>query len=492
MSEHESPLGATQAPSARRRQVQALRGAAACAVGAIAVALPASGLSAPAQQRSRLPITPAGTLTQLPGPSGCLVDRATPHRGCQPVRALRGPGPLLGSNAVAVSPDGNSLYVASARSDAIAVFRLNRGTGQLTQPPGPAGCVAASRAAGCGLAVGLVSPNSVAVSPDGNNVYATSANSSSVTIFRRNLTTGALTQLSGTAGCIAKTATPDCASATALNGPDVVGVSPDGKNVYVGAFFGNAILAFDRDGSTGALTQLPGNSGCIAASSTGCASGLALNAPEGLALSADGTNVYVAAALSNALDVLTRNPATGALTQATGGTGCLTATPLVGCGTARALRGADAVAVSADDRNVYVTAGVSQSIAMFNRALGSGELTQPVGAAGCVMNRVAAGCAPGRKLIDPEGLVVSPDGANLYATAFVSGALDAFDRQPSTGALMQKPGQLGCVVSIAKRACTPARGGLRGASSVVVSPDGKYLYAVASGSDSVTVFRIAR
>jgi DNA-binding beta-propeller fold protein YncE len=35
----------------------------------------------------------------------------------------------------------------------------------------------------CGLALGLVGPNSVAVSPDGNNIYATSVKSSSVTIF---------------------------------------------------------------------------------------------------------------------------------------------------------------------------------------------------------------------------------------------------------------------------------------------------------------------
>ena len=43
----------------------------------------------------------------------------------------------MGSDAVAISPDGTSLYVASARSDAIAVFHRNQATGQLTQAPGP-------------------------------------------------------------------------------------------------------------------------------------------------------------------------------------------------------------------------------------------------------------------------------------------------------------------------------------------------------------------
>ena len=92
--------------------------------------------------------------------------------------------------------------------------------------------------------------------------------------------------------------------------------------------------------------------------------------------------------------MLTRNPATGALTQATDGTGCLTSTPLIGCGTARALRGSDAVAISTDDRTVYITSGISRSIAMFNRAPGSSGLTQPAGASGCVMSVLAVCCAP--------------------------------------------------------------------------------------------------
>jgi DNA-binding beta-propeller fold protein YncE len=371
------------------------------------------------------------------------------------------------------------------------VFRRNRATGRLAQPRGTDGCVADGGADRCGLATGLVGPNSVAVSPDGDNVYATSAKSSAVTIFHRDHTTGALTQLPGTAGCVAKTATPGCASATALSGPDVVAVAPDGRDVYVGAFFGSAVVAFARNRSTGALTQLPGTSGCIAASNAGCARGLALNQPEGLAISGDGNDVYVAAALSAAIDVLTRNPATGALTQAADGTGCLTSRPIHGCGAARALRGADAVTVSSDDRSVYVTAGISLSVAMFARASGSGALTQPAGASGCVMNVIAQACAPGRELIDPEGLVSSPGGTNLYATAFLSGALDVFDRQASTGALMQKPGQLGCFTTRADRSCTPGRGGLRGVSSAAISPDGKYLYAVANASNSLTAFMIA-
>lgn len=433
------------------------------------------------------PSRAVGTLTQLQGSSGCLVGSA--KTGCQLVRALQGPGPLLGSHAVALSPHGRNLYVASSRSQAVAVFRRNQSTGKLTQAPGPAGCVAARGADGCRPAVGLGGPNSVTVSPDGKNVYATSAQGDSIAIFRRDPTTGALTQLTGIAGCIAKTATPRCASARALNGPDVIAVSPNGKNVYVGAFFGDAALAFRRNGSTGALTQLQGTSGCISSvSGAGCAHGIAMKNPEGLAVSADGKNVYVAAAVSDAVDVLTRNAATGALTQATDGTGCLTSTPQVGCRSARALRGSDAVAISPDDRTVYIAGGISAGIAILTRNLGTGKLTQQAGSAGCVLNFPVAGCALGRRLIDPEGLSVSPDGASVYATTYLSNALDAFNRTPGTGALTQRTGRRGCFLTVATPNCTRVRGGVLGVSSSVVSPDGENLYAVAARSNSITVF----
>jgi DNA-binding beta-propeller fold protein YncE len=396
----------------------------------------------------------------------------------------------VGSDAIAVSPDGKNLYVASRRSHAIAVFGRNLATGTLTQAPGPAGCVAAGGAEGCGPADGVGGPVSVAVSPDGKNVYAASMSGSSLAIFRRNPSTGALTQLKGTAGCVAKKAGPGCASARGLNSADVVQVSPDGKNVYAGAFLGAAVVAFSRDPSTGALTPLPGESGCIAAAIAGCAKGIATHGSEGLAVSADGKNVYVAAFLSSAVDVFTRNAATGALTQAKNGTGCLTGTPQSGCRAARALKGAESALISPNDRTVYITAGISSSVVILTRALRSGDLTQAIGPLGCVQNKLLNGCAPGRPLFDPEGLAISPNGANVYAAVYAGSALDTFNRNHGTGALTQKPGRPGCLTSRALRGCARAHGGVRGAGSAVVSPDGKYLYAAAELSNSLTVYSI--
>ena len=452
-----------------------------------ALALPAGALGAP-KQDARQTKPARGTLVQLKGARGCLVDRSTPPAGCGTARALKGPGPFMGSRAIAPSPDGKNVYVASSRSDAVAVFRRDARTGTLTQPKGAAGCIAAKGASGCAKASGLDGPNSVAVSPDGRSVYATSRASNSIGVFRRNRSTGALSQLPASAGCISGLPIPVCAVGRALVGPDVVIVSPDGENVYVGSFFGNAVAVFDRDRSSGALTQPGDSTGCIAEAIGGCAPGIALGAPEGMAISRNGTSVYVATALSSAIVVLARDPSTGTLTQATDGSGCIVDSPLAGCATGVQLSGANAVTVSPGDGDVYVTSLLSDSVASFTRSTSSGGLTQKSGTSGCLVWLRAVGCSFGRALSAPEGLAISADGTNVYAAAFVTGAIAVLDRGRKSGAVTQKPGRAGCLAPRSVPGCTRGRA-LRGVSSIAFSPDGRYLYSTSFGSNAVDIFR---
>jgi len=457
----------------------------------LVMALPASAAAASAVSAPPPPSRPTalGALVQLPGTAGCVVDRSTPHRGCAPGRALRGPGPFLGSGAIVLDPKGANVYVASSRSNAIAIFRRDARSGRLTQSRGQAGCVAASGAGGCAPALGLRGPNAVAVSPDGRSVYATSLRTNSLAVFRRDPGTGALTQARDGGGCLSGAATTGCRAARALNGPDAVAVSPDGRNVYVGSFVGNAVAVFARDRSTGALTQPAGAAGCVGgAPADGCAPGLALGAPEGVAVSHDGATVYVAAATSNAVAVLTREPSTGALTQATDGTGCIVDQPLAGCTTGAQLGGANAVVVSPDDGTVHVTSLLSNSVTSFARAATTGVLAQNAGTSGCVVFVLAIGCSLGRAMSAPEGLAVAPDGTGVYVAAFTSSAIAGFTRDTTTGALLQMRRRQGCLLAAAPRDCTPARG-LKGVSSVAISADGRQLYSVAFASNAVGVFQ---
>lgn len=427
----------------------------------------------------------AGVLTQLAGKQGCLIDRSKLAGSCGKARALKGPGPFMGSRAIVVSPDGRNVYVASSSSDAIAIFSRDRKSGALSQGKGKGGCVSAGGGGGCAVAVGLDEPNSVAISPDGLDVYATSRAGNSLTAFARNPKTGALKQLPPPAGCVSSLPLPGCVAGRGLLAPDVVVVSPDGTSVYAGSFFGNSVAAFART-ATGALTQLAGSAGCIAEATEGCATGIGLKSVEGLAISGDGASVYAATALSNAVVPLSRNPATGALAQAADGSGCIVDAALTGCTLGRELAGANAVDVSPGDENVYVTSLFSNSVTAFDRpgttAISQKELTN-----GCLIFLRSAGCSFGRALIAPEGVTVAPDGKNVYLASFKSGAIDVLDRKPKGGAVRQKPGATGCL-AIAVNGCTRARA-LKGVSSIALSPDGRYAYSTAFESNAVAVFK---
>jgi DNA-binding beta-propeller fold protein YncE len=428
-----------------------------------------------------------GTLTQLPGKQGCLVDASKPAGSCGKARALKGPGPFMGSRAIAVSPDGKNIYVASSSSDAIAIFLRDKKTGVLSQAPGKAGCVSAKGLNGCAIAAGLDEPNSVAVSPDGKSVYATSRAGNSLTSYLRNPKNGALHQLPPErGGCLTALPIVGCAPGRALVTPDVVVVSPDGKNVYAGAFFGNSVASFARDASTGGLAQLAGSAGCIAEATEGCATGIGLKSVEGLAISGDGASVYAATALSNAVVELSRDASTGALTQATDGSGCIVDAALTGCTLGRELAGANAVAISPDDGNVYVTSLFSNSVTSFNRAAPATALVQKEGTSACLIFLRSAGCSFGRAMVAPEGLAVSPDGKNVYVASFKTGAIDVLNRG-SAGAVAQKPGTAGCLAS-SVNGCAKARA-LKGVSSIALSPDGRYLYSTSFESNAVDVFR---
>jgi DNA-binding beta-propeller fold protein YncE len=118
----------------------------------------------------------------------------------------------------------------------------------------------------------------------------------------------------------------------------------------------------------------------------------------------------------------------------------------------------------------------------------TGALAQKTGTAACMVFLLANGCSLGRAMNAPEGLTVSPDGGEVYVAAFTSGAVDTLTRNAQSGALMQKPRRPGCVVIGAASDCTLGRA-LSGAGSVAVTPDGRNVYSTAFSSDAVGVFK---
>jgi len=182
-------------------------------------------------------------------------------------------------------------------------------TGALTQPSGTSGCVSQTGAGPCANGRALGGARSVAVSPDGKSVYVASAASDAVARFNRDTTTGALTQPAGTAGCVSQTGAGPCADGRALDNAGGVTASPDGKSVYIASLSSDAVARFNRN-TTGALTQPAGTAaGCVSQTGAGpCANGRALTFAAGVAASPDGKSVYVASNGSDAVAIFKRTP----------------------------------------------------------------------------------------------------------------------------------------------------------------------------------------
>src|SRR2546422_8049719 len=71
-----------------------------------------------------------------------------------------------------------------------------------------------------------------------------------------------------------------CADGRELLAPSFgPGISPDGKHLYVPNYDSDGIAIFARDPATGALTQLSGTAGCVTETGTGgsCTDGKGLD-----------------------------------------------------------------------------------------------------------------------------------------------------------------------------------------------------------------------
>jgi DNA-binding beta-propeller fold protein YncE len=361
-----------------------------------------------------------GALTQLTGTAGCVSDDGT--GGCADGKALGG------SVSIVLSPKGDHAYVASFASYALDVFRRDPMTGTLTQLDGADGCLSLFGTGGdCAVGRILFAARSVDVSRDGENVYI--ATSSGVGVYARNAQSGALTELAGTQGCFTDDGSEGCTNARALNVPTALVVSRDGKFVYVTTGFSHAVVAFSRDPSSGALTQLAGQDGCVSDDGTGgeCAVGRQLREPRALAISPDGKHLYVASGNSNAVAVFARNPSTGALTQLDAKAGCVSEDGSGDtCTDGRGLVYPYFLAFSGNGKHLYVVGTNSDSVAVLKRNKKTGILTPLPGAEGCV-SKSGGECTQVDAIDDPAGLAVI--GKTLYVTGYADRAVAVFRRK---------------------------------------------------------------
>jgi len=351
------------------------------------------------------------------------------------------------------------------------------------------GCLSEGGRQGCTPGRALSSASWITITPDGRNVYVGAEASGAINIYQRVGPFGGLIQPDGSAGCLSESALEGCGSARALTGARPVAVSPDGRSVYVGAL--NGVAVFLRDRGSGALVQLPGPAGCVengAAEGCGAARGFAKGSVRGLAVSADGRFVYAAVRFTSVVAVFARDPNSGAISQLPGGAGCISETRRPGCAWGRGLHGSRDVVLSPDQRFVYIASEDGNSVAVFARNRRTGTLIQLRGRSGCLQQRGNDGCTPVRAFLSPHQLALSRNGLDAYVASDHSAAVDVLRRDPGNGTLHQLAGRAGCVEDGGGEGCTPGSA-LGAAHSIAVAPSG-LVYVAGNSANSVAIFAV--
>jgi 6-phosphogluconolactonase (cycloisomerase 2 family) len=153
------------------------------------------------------------------------------------------------------------------------------------------------------------------------------------------------------------------------------------------------------------------------------------------------------------------------------------------------LDAARTVVVSRDGRSVYASSEGDNAIVRFKRNRDTGTLTPR----GCIDDNDAEGvddCAQSADGLNrPASLVLSHDGKWLYAASELDDAIVRFKRNRDTGALTPR----GCYDDNdppdGPEDCIDDTNGLSEVTSIALSPDGKSLYAASETDDAIVRFK---
>ena len=360
---------------------------------------------------------------------GCVSNDGSGHRCAD----IPGTGtPLAGAASVAVSPNSASVYTANV-GGTIVHFFADPSQGQISydgcvSDDGSSGTCLNVPGSGTPLA----QPFAVAVSPNGGSVYAANAGGTLDHLFADptggQLSWDGCVSNDGSAG----TCLDVPGSGTPLVGPVDVAVSPNGASVYavdeggtLDHLFADPTggqLSFDGcvsdDGSAGTCLDVPG-------------SGTPLSNPAAVAVSPNGASVYTVSIDTGTVSHLFADPTGGQLSW----DGCVSDDGSGGTcadvpGTGTPLAGARSVAVSPDGKSLYVASSNSSAVSSFSIAPG-GQLTFQ----GCLSDDAIPGCVdpPGEPLKGAFAVAVSPDGGSVYVAGFENGTVAHFFRTQTGG-----------------------------------------------------------
>lgn len=259
------------------------------------------------------------------------IDRSVPGTEAEAADAAQY------ASAIASSPAGDQVFVTSYFRHTLSVFDRQPATGELR-----------FRSALGNEAEGPKNPTSIAIAADGLHVYASGSGDDSVVAFNRDPASGEL--------AVGDVVRDGDDGVVGLRAPTSIALGPDDSTLYVvsgGAsqsYADDALAVFERDRDDGRLSF-------VQALADGIDGVDGLDGASSVAVLPDGSAVFVAGPLDNALAVFTRDPADGRVT--------FERAVRDGEGGADGLAGATSVTVSQDGRYIYVTGSADNALTVF-------------------------------------------------------------------------------------------------------------------------------
>jgi len=364
--------------------------------------------------------------------------------------------------SVTVSPGGGHVYVASYGDDAVAVFRRDAVSGDLS--------FVQTLKDGEGGVDGLRGAQAVAVSPDGSEVHVLGSRADALTIFPRDVLTGELTFL--------QMLKDNRNGVDGLNSAWSLAFSPDGQHVYVASQYDDSVATFRRDVFSGEWTCVQ-----VLRDDRGGVDGL--DRANAVTVSPDGNHVYVAGYSDDAVAVFRRDVVSGELTfvQALRN----------GQDDVEGLNGAGSVTVSPDGTHLYALGSLDDAVAVFQRDPLSGELT--------FVQSLEDGQQAINGLDGAHSITISPDGSHVYIAGRNDDAVAVFRRDGQKARIHEltvAPGEVAADVNFGSRPTIfywdesgegrwddPTRWLAQGGQPTSMSPDQTSDVVVRSGTLSV-------
>lgn len=294
------------------------------------------------------------------------------------VLVYNGAGVVFSSGAaltVTAAPAGALALVANSSANTLSIFRADAGTGALS----------ALGTTGTGAY-----PYAIAITPNGQFAYVTNLVGNNVSSYSINASAGTVTMVGS--------------SVNSVN-PYGIAMDPLGRFVWAVNYSASTVSAYTINGSTGQLTAAgaPVTTGSL---------------PYAVAVHPSGNYVYVANEMGNSVSAFSVNTSTGQLTL------------LAGTIANSAFR-PHSIAVDPTGRFVYVTESGGSGVAAFSINAGTGVLT--------VIGYVnSGGSSPSAVAVHPNGqfVYVANQGAStvaVFSVNNVTGALTAVGAPIATG-----------------------------------------------------------